>query len=86
MMVEDSFFCRAYHSYLLQFDGEGRWTFEVLSAEKRLTLKGETERFEAQLTGIPTTQQQLNGLGQLLEEEARTTTTDNQDFEENNND
>jgi len=58
-----------YHTHLLQFNGNGQWTFEVLNTEKLLTLKDEQKRLEAQLVGVPIIQRRLSKLCQLLGED-----------------
>lgn len=42
-----------YHSFILQFDGQGKYVFTRLDAEKRLALEEEKEELELQLRAVP---------------------------------
>ncbi|RDW75766.1 p-loop containing nucleoside triphosphate hydrolase-8 [Coleophoma crateriformis] len=42
-----------YHSMILQFDGQGKYIFTKLDAEKRLRLEDEREELELQLRQVP---------------------------------
>ncbi len=42
-----------YHNFILQFDGQGKYVFTKLDAEKRLTLEEEKEELDLQLRAVP---------------------------------
>jgi ATP-binding cassette subfamily D (ALD) long-chain fatty acid import protein len=42
-----------YHSFILQFDGQGKYVFTNLDAEKRLALEEEKEELDLQLRAVP---------------------------------
>lgn len=42
-----------YHSKILQFDGQGKYIFTQLDAEKRLKLEDEREDLEMHLRQVP---------------------------------
>jgi ATP-binding cassette subfamily D (ALD) long-chain fatty acid import protein len=42
-----------YHSFILQFDGQGKYVFTKLNAEKRLALEEEKEELDLQLRAVP---------------------------------
>ncbi|SPO03342.1 related to adrenoleukodystrophy protein [Cephalotrichum gorgonifer] len=42
-----------YHGWILQFDGQGKYVFTRLDAERRLKLEDEKEELEVKLRGVP---------------------------------
>lgn len=59
-----------FHTHLLQFDGEGGWRLEPLDATSRLTLKEQKDQLERELSELPSKQQQLQQLCNLLGEDS----------------
>lgn len=63
-----------YHTHLLQFDGQGGWTFSSFSSEVFSGLEEEKERLEEKLAQVPTIEGRLKEIrtmmGQLHKEEA----------------
>jgi ATP-binding cassette subfamily D (ALD) protein 2 len=59
-----------FHNYLLQFDGQGNYEFSELNADKRLSLKEEKTKLEAQLAGVPKAKERLEELCSLLGEDS----------------
>lgn len=51
-----------YHSKILQFDGQGKYIFTNLDAEKRLKLEDEREELELQLRQVPEIERRIEEL------------------------
>ncbi|KAL8934586.1 MAG: hypothetical protein Q9216_005835 [Gyalolechia sp. 2 TL-2023] len=51
-----------YHDDILQFDGQGKYIFTKLDAEKRLQLEDEKEELELQLRAVPELERRLQEL------------------------
>ena len=51
-----------YHSYVLQFDGQGHYVFTELDAEKRLALQEEKQALEQKLLSVPKWEARLQAL------------------------
>ncbi|KAM7200914.1 ABC transporter transmembrane region 2 domain containing protein [Rhypophila sp. PSN 637] len=54
-----------YHSKILQFDGQGKYVFTRLDAEKRMVLEDEKEDLEVQLRQVPEIERRIEELSQL---------------------
>ena len=51
-----------YHTHILQFDGQGKFVFTKLDAEKRLRLEDEKEELEVKLRQVPELERRLKEL------------------------
>jgi len=51
-----------YHDNILQFDGQGKYIFTKLDAEKRLQLEDEKEELELQLRAVPEIEKRIQEL------------------------
>lgn len=51
-----------YHTHILQFDGQGKYVFTKLDADRRLRLEDEKEDLEVRLRQVPELERRLNEL------------------------
>merc|ERR1719369_1094090 len=71
-----------YHTHLLQFDGEGGWTFNSFSSEVYSGLGEERDRLEEKLAEVPRIEERLREIQAMIgqeKEEADLTDTLNSD-------
>jgi len=71
-----------FHTHLLQFDGQGGWTFNSFSSEVFSSLGEERSRLEEQLTQVPRLEERLREIQAMIgqeKEEADLTDTLNSD-------
>jgi ABC-type uncharacterized transport system fused permease/ATPase subunit len=57
-----------FHNFLLQFDGQGGFSFKELNADVRVSFKEEKSKIESQLAGVDKMSERLAELCQLLGE------------------
>jgi ATP-binding cassette, subfamily D (ALD), peroxisomal long-chain fatty acid import protein len=57
-----------YHTYVLQFDGQGSYVFTELDADKRLALQEEKQALEQKLLSVPKWEERLKALKQAAAE------------------
>ncbi|KDN53204.1 hypothetical protein K437DRAFT_242203 [Tilletiaria anomala UBC 951] len=57
-----------YHTWVLQFDGQGNYVFTELDADKRLALQEEKQALEQKLLSVPKWEQRLAALKQAAAE------------------
>lgn len=60
-----------YHTHLLQFDGEGGYSFSELNASERLSLREEMTKLEDDLAKVPSQQMRLRELSAKLGETSK---------------
>jgi len=58
-----------FHTHLLQFDGQGGWTFNSFSSEVFSTLGEERSKLEEQLTQVPRLEERLREIQAMMGQE-----------------